>query len=84
MTATEVARNFNRVLDALETGGNEIEITRNHRPIARIVPGVKHMTAMEALAGLHAILTHEEGREWLEDMASFDPPLAEALKDPWE
>jgi len=84
MTAAEVARNFNRVLDSLEYDGSEVEIMRNRRPVARIVPGVKHMTALEALTGLHATLADEEAREWVKDMASFDRPLAEELKDPWE
>ena len=84
MTATEAARHFNRVLDTLERGGDGFEITRNRRPVARIVPGLKHKTALEVFSGLHAALTEEEGREWLEDMAPFDRALAAELKDPWE
>lgn len=39
MTATEVARNFSRVLDAVEDG-DEIEITRGKRVVATLRPEV--------------------------------------------
>lgn len=43
MTATEVARNFSAVLDAVE-GGEEIEITRGKQVIAMLKPEAPEKT----------------------------------------
>lgn len=42
MTATEVARNFSEVLDAVEAG-EEIVVFRGKKEIARIVPTEPHV-----------------------------------------
>ncbi len=67
MSATEVVRSFSRVLKALEHGGEEIVILRNHQPVARFVPGTPRMTAIEALSDLHRTLDDDEGDSWLAD-----------------
>jgi len=83
MTATEVARNFSRVLDSLEHGEKEVGIVRNNRPVARLVPEPRQMTAREVLEGIYGMLSEEEGEDYLRDMASFDRPLATEMRDPW-
>jgi len=52
LTATQVARQFSRVLDSLEQGGEEVVVLRNNQPVARLVPGAARMTVLEALADL--------------------------------
>ena len=87
MTATEVSRNFNRVLDSLENGENEVQIMRNNRPVAWLVSKPKQprqMTSMEILESIHGSITEEEGEQWLKDIRDFDRPLAMELRDPWE
>lgn len=53
MTATEVARNFSDVLDAVE-GGEEIVILRGKVPVARIVPTEPHVPNGKALGEWYA------------------------------
>ena len=83
MTATEVSRNFSRVLDTLERGDEEIVILRGRHPVARMVPGAPRMTALEALGDLYRTLDDAEGEAWLEDMAGADRRLRREVRDPW-
>ena len=64
VTATEVARNFSRVLDLLEHESEEIVVLRNNQPVAKLVPGAPRMTALEALADLFRTLPDAEGAAW--------------------
>jgi antitoxin (DNA-binding transcriptional repressor) of toxin-antitoxin stability system len=83
LTATEVSRNFSRILDELERGGEEIVIVRGRHPVAKMVPGAPRLTALEALGDLHRTLDDAEGRAWLEDMVGADRPLRQEVRDPW-
>ena len=83
MTATEVARRFSRLLDALERGGEEIVIIRNHHPVAKLVPGAARMNALEALADLHATMDDGEGEAWLRDAKLNNRSFAAERRDPW-
>jgi antitoxin (DNA-binding transcriptional repressor) of toxin-antitoxin stability system len=83
MTATEVSRNFSRVLDTLERGDEEIVVLRGRHPVARMVPGAPRMTALEALGDLYRTLDDAEGEAWLEDMAGTDRRLGREVRDPW-
>ncbi len=83
LTATEVSRNFSRVLDELERGGEEIVIVRGRHPVAKMVPGAPRLTAIEALGDLYRTLDDADGRAWLEDMRGADRPLRHEARDPW-
>lgn len=83
MTATEVSRNFSRVLDTLERGDEEIVILRGRHPVARMVPGAPRMTAIEALGDLYRTLDDAEGKAWLEDVARADRRRGREVRDPW-
>jgi antitoxin (DNA-binding transcriptional repressor) of toxin-antitoxin stability system len=83
LTATEVSRNFSRILDELEHGGEEIVIVRGRHPVAKMVPGALRLTALEALGDLYRTLDDAEGRAWLEDMVGADRPLRQEVRDPW-
>ena len=84
LTATVVARSFSRLLDSLERGGEEIVVTRNKHPVARLVPGAPHMTAIEALGDLYGTLDDKEGETWLEDIRSGGRLRVAEVRDPWE
>jgi prevent-host-death family protein len=83
LTATEAARNFSRVLDALEHGSEEIVVMRNNQPVAKLVPGAPRMTALEALADLHRTLPDAEGAAWLKDARRADRGPRKEIRDPW-
>lgn len=83
MTATEASRGFSRLLDRLEHGGEEVVIIRNNHPVARLVPGVARMTALEALGDLYSILDDTEGGAWLNDARSDTKLIAAERRDPW-
>jgi prevent-host-death family protein len=53
MTATEVARNFSEVLDAVEAG-EEIVVLRGKKEVARLVPTKPHVPNGAALADWYA------------------------------
>jgi len=72
LTATEISRNFSRVLDELKHEGEEIVIMRGKRPVARMVPGAPHLNALDALADLYHTIADAEGRTWLKDAEDAD------------
>lgn len=83
MTATELARNLSAVLDRLEHGSEEFLVVRSKHPVARLVPGAAHITAMEAFADLYGAIGAEEGEAWIRDCAAADRPLTQEIVDPW-
>jgi len=52
MTVTEAGRNFSAVMDGVESGQEEVVITRNHKPVARLVPEPPEMNALDVLGDL--------------------------------
>jgi antitoxin (DNA-binding transcriptional repressor) of toxin-antitoxin stability system len=56
LTVTEVARNFSLVMDGVESEREEIVLIRNHKPLARLVPEPREMTALEILGDLFRTL----------------------------
>ena len=83
MTATEVSRNFSRVLDSLDAEQETVLIMRNKRPVARLVHEPKRMTFKEIINGIRGSITEEEGEQWLKDIKAIDRTLASDLRDPW-
>jgi len=83
MTATELVRNFSRVLDHLKNGTEEIVILRNDEAVAKLIPGAPQMTALEALSDLYRTLPSEEGADWLRDGRRGSRKLRRELQDPW-
>jgi antitoxin (DNA-binding transcriptional repressor) of toxin-antitoxin stability system len=59
LTATEVARNFSRILDDVEREQEEIVLTRNHRAVARLIPEPAAQNALEVLGDLYRTLDDE-------------------------
>lgn len=80
ITATDLARNTRKILDAVAGRGETVLVERNHVAIARIVPPQPAMTASQALAGFQPLLTAGQAADWLRDSRNtFD----EAVADPW-
>jgi len=83
LTATEISRNFSRLLDELARGGEEIVVMRGKHPVAKMVPGAPRLTALEALADLYRTLDDTEGRAWIKDAAGADRQAKKEMRDPW-
>jgi len=83
ITATVLARNLRQVLDNIMSTHEGYVIERNHRQIARIVPGPGHQTALEAMADLYRTLPEDAGETWLEDSRDRSGTLDEVVRDPW-
>jgi antitoxin (DNA-binding transcriptional repressor) of toxin-antitoxin stability system len=87
VTVTELAENLSQILDDLEVRREEVVIERDHRQIARIVPGPKQMTALEAMSGLYGILPESAAPTWESDSRAIGlkgQRLPNGVRDPWE
>jgi antitoxin (DNA-binding transcriptional repressor) of toxin-antitoxin stability system len=84
MTATEVARNFRKVLDSLQNGTEEILIIRNNQTVAKLLPGVPKMTALEALSDIYKTIPAQEGDAWLKDVKKGSRKLRKELRNSWQ
>lgn len=81
VTATDLARNTRTILDQVTSDGETVEVERNQRIVATLIPAVRQMTAREALAGLRPMLSRTQAGQWLEDSrAAFD----DGVRDPWD
>ncbi len=84
ITATQLARSLKRVLDGVEHRGEEVVIIRNNQLIARIVPGVQQMTALEALSDLYQTLPNDAGKDWVKDARKLRGRYSDFLRNPWD
>ena len=84
LTAAECALDFGRILDTVEHSHEEIVITRDERPVAKLTPHVPCMTALEAMGDIYGLLSDEEGEAWLKDARGADALLSKELRDPWQ
>ncbi len=81
ISATDLARNTREILDRVASRGETVAIERNHTMIAQIVPPVRTMTALQALAGLTLpMLTISQAATWLKDSKE---DFGDAVRDPW-
>lgn len=83
MTATDIVRNFRHVLDVMERNAEEITIVRNNKPVARIIPGVPCMSAIEVLGDLYRTIEPDEGKRWLDDAGKINRHISGKVRDPW-
>ncbi len=83
ITATELARNLRQVLDNIMSTHEEYVIERNHRQIARIVPGAGQQTALEAMTDLYRTLSEDAAENWLKDSQSMASTNSEEIRNPW-
>ncbi len=86
ISATELARNLSAILDRLTAEGEELVIERNHRALARLVPGPAQMTALEAMADLYRTLPEKAAAGWEKDSRASNlkgDRVVRGLRDPW-
>lgn len=85
ITATDLARNLKRILDQVEFSRVEISVTRNQHQVARILPGMTHMTALEALGDLYRTLPEDAAKTWIaESRENKTRDKIDDLRDPWD
>ncbi|PKL08044.1 MAG: type II toxin-antitoxin system Phd/YefM family antitoxin [Spirochaetae bacterium HGW-Spirochaetae-7] len=82
MSVTDFSRNIKRVLDSVETRGEEVVLVRNKRRIGTLVPGEPFATASEAMGDLYQTLPEDAATGWLEDSTIPGSHIPE-LRDPW-
>ena len=86
LSATDVARNFSAVLDALERDQEEIVLVRNQRQVARLVPEAPRQDALTVFGDLYRTLDDDTADALLAAITSQRKSrrgrLAE-LRDPW-
>jgi len=86
MSVTELARNLSEILDRLAIEREEIVIERNHRQVARLIPGPGRLTALEALADLYRTLPDDAAATWEADSRTVGlrgERLSKGVRDPW-
>lgn len=86
ITATELARNINSILDHLEVEHEEIVIEREQRQVARLLPGPEHLTAIDAMSDLYRILPEDTASTWEADSRAANlrnRRLPKGVRDPW-
>ena len=83
VTATELARNFRSMLDAVEFKHEQLVVVRNNHEVARIIPGPANLTALEAMADIYRTLPDEAASEWLKDARQSEQTLNDEVLDPW-
>ncbi len=76
ISATEAARSFSDLLDAVEHGGEEFTILRRGRPIAHIEP-IERSSGVEVKALLSR---HEPDPAWLDDLRAVRELLEAQLR----
>lgn len=67
ITCTELAKNPDPVPGGVESNGEESIVKGNHRQVARIIPGLTHQTALEAISDLYRMLPAEVAADRLAD-----------------
>jgi antitoxin (DNA-binding transcriptional repressor) of toxin-antitoxin stability system len=87
ITATELARNLSEILDRMAVDQEEVVIERNHRQVARLVPGPGLLTALEAMADLYQTLPEEAAKTWEADSRASSlkgQRLPKGVRNPWD
>lgn len=85
VTTTELARNLRQILDNVARQGQEVLVIRNNQLIARIVPGVQEMTALEAMSDLYKTISPDAGDTWVEDSRKgLEEEVSTVVKNPWD
>lgn len=84
ISATELARNLRAVLDQVSERSEDYLVERSGKPVARISPGLGHMSAEQALADLYRVLPDHAAEGWLEDARRGMTGLDDSLRDPWD
>jgi len=77
ISATDAARKFSDVLDAVEHGHESFRISRGGRPVARLVPA----EAASGRAAKDLLLRHTPDDGWASELAEMRSLLATEERD---
>lgn len=80
ITATEAARKFSDLLDAIENG-EEVTITRGKTPVAVMTPAPRY-TGADLRAALEKIAFEDDGFE--ADVLSAREAVDDEVRNPWD
>lgn len=86
LTVTEVARNFSAVVDHVQSGQEEVVLTRSRKPVARLVPEPAVQNALEVFGDLYRTMDDAAASEL--NAAISGNRLRQSgrlseLRDPW-
>lgn len=77
ISATDAARNFSDVLDAVEHGHESFRVTRGGRAVARLLPA----EAASGRAAKDLLLRHRPDASWAGDLAEIRSLLVTEERD---
>jgi len=86
LSATDVARNFSAVLDAVERDQEEIVLVRNQRQVARLVPEAPQQDALTVFGDLYRVLDDETAHALtaaIKAQRKSRRGRVDELRDPW-
>jgi antitoxin (DNA-binding transcriptional repressor) of toxin-antitoxin stability system len=86
LSVAVIARNFRRVLDALERDREEVMIVRKRRPVARLVPEPRRQDALGFFGDLDRTLDQRTGSAVASSLASLRKcrrGRITELRNPW-
>lgn len=86
LSATDVARNFSAVLDAVERDQEEIILVRNQRQVARLVPEAPLQDALAVFGDLYRTLDDETAEALaaaIDSQRRSRRGRVAELRDPW-
>jgi len=83
MTVTDFARNLRKAFDRVEHRGEEIVLVRNKHRIARIVPGLPQLDAIEAMGDLYRTLPESAAATWVSDGRLTDT-IEQESRNAWD
>jgi antitoxin (DNA-binding transcriptional repressor) of toxin-antitoxin stability system len=86
LSATDVARNFSAVLDALEADQEEVILVRNKRHIARLVPEAPQQDALTVFGDLYRTIDDDTADQLLASIERQRKPRrgrVSEIRDPW-
>ena len=86
LSATNVARNFSAVLDAVERDQEEIVLVRNQRQVARLIPEAPRQDALEVFGDLYRTIDDDTAEALSTAIAATRKSRrgrVSELRDPW-
>jgi hypothetical protein len=83
ISVTKFSRNLRKIFDRIEYQREEIILIRNKQRIFRIIPGVSHLKATEAMSDLYQTIANEAAETWLED-SRIKNSLKDEMVNKWD
>jgi len=72
ITEMEFVKDAGNILNRAVSVGSQIVITRKNQEIAKVIPFVRKMTAVEVMSDIYGILSEDAGKDWYGDSRLSD------------